>query len=151
MASGFYDGRYPQERYRESVRDLGVRLMTQQEEERKRVARELHDDLSQRMAIFCIDIESLIQKGAIAQADLEAELGQISTRAKEISAEIHRVAYALHPAKLDDLGLKSALNSYCNEVARPSQDRGDLSARKDSTPASRQTLNCASFVSLRKP
>jgi len=100
-----------------ALRDLGVRLMTQQEEERKRVARELHDDLSQRMAIFCIDIESLIQKGAIDQADLEAELARISTRAKEISAEIHRVAYALHPAKLDDLGLKTALNSFCNEVA----------------------------------
>ena len=100
-----------------ALRDLGVRLMSQQEEERKRVARELHDDLSQRMAIFCIDIESLSQRGQIAAADLKAALDELNQRAKEISGEIHRVAYALHPAKLDDLGLRAALNSLCKEIA----------------------------------
>ena len=100
-----------------ALRDLGVRLMSQQEEERKRVARELHDDLSQRMAIFCIDIESLRQRDQISPAELKGALDELNQRAKEISGEIHRVAYALHPAKLDDLGLRTALNSLCKEIS----------------------------------
>src|SRR4051812_23657658 len=85
--------------------DLGGRLMRQQEEERNHIARELHDDISQRMAILCMDLERLGQKLCVDRTDLCDTVQAMRTRAKEISTDIHRVSYRLHPSKLDDLGL----------------------------------------------
>ena len=105
----------------EALRELGVRLMSRQEEERKRVARELHDDLSQRMALLCVDLEDhhlqLTSKGV----DLGERVHEIQRRAKDISGDIHRVSYALYPSQLDDLGLGSALNGLCKETGRRHQ------------------------------
>ncbi|HWN99645.1 MAG TPA: PAS domain S-box protein [Blastocatellia bacterium] len=100
----------------EAVRDLGGRLIKAQEEERSRIARELHDDLNQRMALFSIELEQLAQKTP-AKGRLRPQIKALWTKAQEISGEIHRVSYQLHPSKLDHLGLAAALKSFCNELS----------------------------------
>ncbi|HSF23196.1 MAG TPA: PAS domain S-box protein, partial [Blastocatellia bacterium] len=100
----------------EAVRELGGRLINAQEEERSRIARELHDNLNQRMAIFSIELEQLAQK--IPEGDeLQQRVKALWTTAQDISAEIHRVSYQLHPSKLDHLGLAAALKSFCYELS----------------------------------
>jgi len=97
--------------------DLGTRLIGAQEEERRRVARELHDDLNQRMALLSIDLEQLAQDLPRGQNHLRTRLKNLWANAQEISAEIHRVSYQLHPSKLDHLGLAAAVKSFCQELA----------------------------------
>ena len=95
------------------LRNLSGRLINAQEEERRRVARELHDDLNQRMCLLSIELEQL---ATIKQPiDLERRLKSVQSHAKEISADIHRLSYKLHPSKLDYLGLAPAVKSLCQE------------------------------------
>ena len=100
-----------------TLRDLSGRLITAQEEERSRVARELHDDLNQRMALLSVELEQLSQRLPASQSNLRLSINNVWQRAQEISSEIHRVAYQLHPSKLDHLGLVAAVKSHCLELA----------------------------------
>lgn len=101
----------------EALRDLSGRLITAQEEERRRIARELHDDLNQRMALLSIELEQLGQKMPEKESDLRRRIQNLRTNAQEISTEIHRLSYQLHPFKLDHLGLAAALKSFCEEIS----------------------------------
>lgn len=100
-----------------ALRDLGGRLIRAQEEERSRIARELHDDLSQRLALLSIELEQLSQKIPARQGDLRARIQDAWAKAQEISVEIHRISYQLHPSKLEHLGLASAVKSCCDELS----------------------------------
>lgn len=101
----------------EALRDLGGRLIKAQEEERSRVARELHDDLNQRMALLSVELEQLSLRLPPSQNNLRMSINNVWERAQEISSEIHRVSYQLHPSKLDHLGLVAAVRSLCLELA----------------------------------
>ena len=98
-----------------TLTDMSGRLINAQEDERRRVARELHDDLNQRMALLSIELEQLGQlKGPV---DLRSRLDNLKNYAQEISADIHRISYKLHPSKLDHLGLAAAVKSLCQELS----------------------------------
>lgn len=103
-------------RAEESLKYLGSRLIAAQEEERKRVARELHDDLSQRLAVLSIELEQLSQK-IEKPLNLRKRVHRLLLQAQEISTDIHRLSYKLHPSKLDHLGLAAAVKSLCDEVS----------------------------------
>jgi len=100
-----------------SLKYLGGRLIRAQEEERKRIARELHDDISQRVALVSIELEQLSNTLNGRTQEVGAKVRQIQKNVDEIGTEIHELSYQLHPSKLDHLGLASALRSYCQEVA----------------------------------
>ncbi len=101
----------------ETLIDLGGRLINAQEEERRRVARELHDNLSQKMALLAIEIEQLAQLPSHSAEEIDAGLRNLLDKVQELSSEIHRISYALHPWKLDRLGLAAAILSLCNEAS----------------------------------
>ena len=98
-----------------ALRNLTGRLINAQEEERRRVARELHDDLNQRMALLSIALGQLTK--IKEPADMGRRLKSVQNQAREISADIHRLSYKLHPAKLDYLGLAPAVKSLCQEIS----------------------------------
>jgi PAS domain S-box-containing protein len=109
----------------EALRDLGGRLIAAQEEERRRVARELHDDLNQRMALMSIELEQIgqtIQK----PSSLRRRFQKLQMQVQEISADIHRLSYKLHPSKLDHLGLAAAVKSLCAELTQSQKLRVEL-------------------------
>jgi PAS domain S-box-containing protein len=103
-------------RTEEALVNLSGRLINAQEEERKRIARELHDDLNQRMALLSIELEQLSQRMQKPR-NLRPLVHSLQTKAQEISAEIHRLSYRLHPSKLDHLGLAAAVESLCDELS----------------------------------
>jgi len=108
-------------RAEEALQELSGRLIAAQEEERRRVARELHDDLSQKMGLMSIGLEQLAQDQETQKtANLRPRFRKLQKQAEEISADIHRLSYKLHPSKLDHLGLAAAVKSLCNE---PSERR----------------------------
>ena len=104
---------------REELRHLSASLMNAQDAERRRVSRELHDDLSQRVAKLQFDIEILEQK--LPFADIQRARGRMQDlvqQAAGLSRDLRRVAHQLHPATLDHLGLSIALRSYTEEFSR---------------------------------
>ncbi len=104
-----------QRQIQEVLRDLGSRLIAAQEKERTRVARELHDDLNQRMALLSIELEQL-ELEAKQRRNVGPHLRKLQENVEEIAADIHRLSYRLHPSKLDHLGLAPAVESLCKEI-----------------------------------
>jgi PAS domain S-box-containing protein len=107
------------------LRDLSGRLIAAQEEERSRVARELHDGLNQRMALLSIELEQLGPQIEKPRA-LRQQLNKLQDEVREISADIHRLSYKLHPSKLDHLGLAAAIQSLCKELTESGKLKVDL-------------------------
>ena len=99
----------------EHIRDLGARLLNAQESERARIARELHDDISQQMALLQIDLELL---GGTAQGDAVAMADDAVNRAQDIARSVHELSHRLHPAKLRLMGLVSALKGLQRELSQ---------------------------------
>jgi PAS domain S-box-containing protein len=101
-----------------ALADVTRRLIDAQEVERRRIARELHDDINQRVALISIELEQAAQMCGRDPSRLADRLRSLQQKASEISNEIHRMSYELHPSKLEHLGLVSALRSFCSELAR---------------------------------
>lgn len=103
-------------RAEEALKELGGRLIAAQEDERRRVARELHDDFNQRLAVLAIELEQLGKK-LPDSSELCRHVQLLQTQTQEIAMDIHSLAYRLHPSKLDHLGLSTALRGLCNEIS----------------------------------
>ena len=117
------------ETYRAEIRALAAQLITAQEEERRRVSRELHDSLCQKLASLALDVENL----AVAlpsPAATRARLQALGARAIQVSEEARHIAYELHPSVLDDLGLVVSLKALCDEFAKAEKIRVDFKAGK---------------------
>jgi PAS domain S-box-containing protein len=99
---------------------LSGRLITAQEDERKRIARELHDDLNQRMALLSIELAQVRQILPNEPNRAIERVKELQRKTIEISEDLHRISYRLHPSKLDHLGLIPALRSFCSELAEHS-------------------------------
>jgi PAS domain S-box-containing protein len=98
--------------------DLSGRLLTAQEEERARIARELHDDVSQRMALLQIGLEELEQALPQRAWDLKEKLQAVVNTAVGVSNDIHELSHQLHPSKLETLGLAASLEGLCRELSQ---------------------------------
>ena len=101
----------------ERLREVGGRLLTAQEEERRRVARELHDDLSQQLALLASELEQLSLHPPQPLEEVSQRLIALGQRASSISSDVYRLSHQLHPSKLEALGLVPSLRSYCREVS----------------------------------
>jgi signal transduction histidine kinase len=95
-------------------RDLVRRLISRQEDEWQQIARELHDDICQRLAVTVMKLESAAAQPAEA---LQALLRQLSAQISLIATDIHDLSYQLHPSRLRSLGLVSALDTLCEEAS----------------------------------
>jgi signal transduction histidine kinase len=100
-----------------STRELAGRLIHAQEEERRRIAGELHDDVSQRLALICIQLDSMRGSPPSSKDALVQELSVLYDETDLISSDIHQFSHELHPAILERLGLVAALRRYCSEFA----------------------------------
>jgi two-component system NarL family sensor kinase len=104
-------------RSEEKLQALRNRLTRTQEEERSRIARDLHDDIGQRLALLTIDLEQMklaSQQDGLAFA---SELETLVRTAGEITSDVHNVSRRLHPSQVELLGLAPALNNFCREFA----------------------------------
>lgn len=106
------------------IQQLAGSLLTAHEDERRHLARELHDDLTQRLARLAIDAGRME-----VAADAPAGVGKLREDLVSVSEDVHAMSYRLHPSVLDDLGLAEALRAECDRVAR----RGDLRVDVDAS------------------
>jgi len=99
------------------IRDLGKRLLTAQERERARIARDLHDDISQQMAVLTIDLELLNRTPAGGAEDVGRLTTDALVHAQGVSRSVRALSHQLHPENLRLLGLVSAINSLRRELS----------------------------------
>ena len=101
----------------DELRLLAGRLLQAQEDERRRIAREMHDDWTQRLAVLAIDaakLETQLDPSSNAHRQLQEMRGELVS----LSEDVHALSRQLHPSILDDLGLVDALRSECASVTR---------------------------------
>jgi signal transduction histidine kinase len=100
----------------ESVHTLTGRLLSAQEEERNRIARELHDDFSQRLALLGIGLGQLWKRLSKSESDERAAIMVLLEGTKELSSDLHALSHQLHSSKLEHVGLQSALIGLCKDI-----------------------------------
>ena len=97
---------------------LADRLLAAQESERRRLAREMHDDMTQRLAVLAIDAGMLEQELQNIPGPTLERLGQMRESLVKLSDDIHAISRRLHPSIIDDLGLVDAVESECTNFSR---------------------------------
>lgn len=101
-------------RERQVSADLRRRLVTAQEDEQRRVSRELHDDFAQRLSRLALDVARLVQPGA----DVRSVAGEMREVIGSLATDVSAMSYRLHPATLEDLGLVEAVRQECAAFKR---------------------------------
>jgi PAS domain S-box-containing protein len=97
--------------------DFGQRLLQAHETERTRIARDLHDDIGQRMAVLTMDLDTVAATIPASSAEASRRLRALSTRAIDLARDIQALSHRLHSSKLDHLGLVSASAGLCRELS----------------------------------
>jgi len=102
----------------EAFQALAGRLIQAQEEERRRLARELHDGLNQQLAMLTVELGMLARQVPEAESGIRQQLLKLRDRSEGLSNDLHRMTHQLHPAALEHLGLIPALRGHCAEFSR---------------------------------
>ena len=102
---------------RERMGQLAAKLIRAQEEERRRIAREMHDDWTQRLAVLAIETTKLEQELKLSQPG-KTRFRVIREGLVTLSEDVHALSRQLHPSILDDLGLVEAVRSECASFTR---------------------------------
>jgi signal transduction histidine kinase len=102
------------------IRDLGSRLLNAQEAERSRIARELRDDISQKLALLSIDLQLLLSRVVSSdQRNVVRLAREVQERVQAIAKSVHDISHTLHPTKLRMIGLVGAIDSLQRELSKP--------------------------------
>jgi PAS domain S-box-containing protein len=110
----------------ESLRQLSGRLLQLQDEERRRIARDLHDSTGQKLVALSLDLTVLNAFAPELPPKASAAVNECLMLAEQISSEIRTLSYLLHPPLLDEVGLASAVQWYIDGFTRRSNIRVDL-------------------------
>jgi len=129
-------------RAEEAVRTLGGRLIEAQEQERMRIARELHDDICQRLALLGIELERLRDNPEFLQATLPQWADNLAQFTEEIALNLQALSHELHSSKLEILGAKAAMKSFCAEFADRHQVKIEFTSDSVSHLLSREASLC---------
>jgi PAS domain S-box-containing protein len=99
----------------EALEKIGGKLIEAQEEERSRIARELHDDICQRLALLSMELE---QASRGSNSGRSPKLEEIRRHCAEIAGDVQALSHKLHSSKLEYLGLAAAIRSFCREFSQ---------------------------------
>jgi signal transduction histidine kinase len=102
----------------QTLRGVNRRLILAQEQERKRIARDLHDHLSQQLALLAIDLQQISVTPPKSADGLREALQGAWGRTAEIASDVHAISHRLHPSKMEALGLVATMRAHCRDVSR---------------------------------
>ena len=101
----------------EALSGVNSRLIEAQERERTRIARELHDDIGQRLAMLTIELEQLTLNSSNLPAELLRDVGKLRNHSFEIASDVQALSHELHSSKLEYLGIATAMSAFCREFS----------------------------------
>jgi PAS domain S-box-containing protein len=102
----------------EALAKLGGRLMEAQEKERNSIARELHDDICQRLAMLSLKIENAMDHPASSSGGRHDAMKEIWDQCSNLAGDVQTLSHELHSSILDHLGLAAAVDNFCAEFSR---------------------------------
>ncbi len=120
-----------QKRAAAALRELARRLFHAEDEERRRLARELHDSTAQRLAALVLNLDLLSAELGQAPPNVARLLANVHNLADQSAREVRNLSYLLHPPLLDQLGLASALRAYLEGFTQRSRVRVKLALSPD--------------------
>ncbi len=100
---------------REKERQLSSELINAEEQERRRIASELHDDFSQRLAVLSLGLENVDEATPASLGDVHMQLHELVKSTSELSTDLHTLSHRLHSSTLESLGLVPAVAALCKE------------------------------------
>lgn len=100
------------------LKELSGRLINAAEDERQRLARELHDDFGQRLSLLSVGLGTLQQESSADGTSLHQRLQELGKDMKELAGDVHSLSHRLHSSKLQLLGLAMALRDLCRQISR---------------------------------
>jgi PAS domain S-box-containing protein len=116
-------------RSEEALSGMTRKLLEAQEQERARIARELHDDMGQRLAILAIELDQLRTAHADLPRGVRDQIDELQQQTKDISTDLQALSQELHSSKLEYLGLLGSLKSWCGEFGKRQQLQVDFKSR----------------------
>jgi signal transduction histidine kinase len=111
-----------------ALADVSRRLLDAQEQERRRIARELHDDIGQRLALLAVKLEQL-HRDPLDLPEVRMRIGELQEQTSEIASDIQALSHELHSTKLEYLGLVAAMKGHCQELAEQSKVKIDFKSQ----------------------
>jgi signal transduction histidine kinase len=117
----------------EAVAGMSRKLLEAQEQERRRIGRELHDDINQRLALLSVDIQRVREVSPITYGELRSRMDELGKRTSEISAVVQSLSHELHASRLEYLGLVSGMKGFCKEFG--DKHKVEVAFDSDGVPA----------------
>jgi PAS domain S-box-containing protein len=102
----------------EALEKIGGRLIAAQEKERSRIARELHDDICQRLALVSLELEQVNRRANGSVGPEHGKLEEIRRHCSQIADDVQALSHELHSSRLDSLGITAAIGSFCREFSQ---------------------------------
>jgi PAS domain S-box-containing protein len=127
---------------RQELQKLAFQLLRVQEDERRRISRDLHDDINQRLALLVMDIEAVERQLGVQPDQVGQAVRAIQDRVVELSDVVRHLAYQLHPSILDDLGLPIALQRLVDDFSARSNIRGSFGHRNIPATVPQEIATC---------
>jgi len=106
------------QQHREELRELTAMLFHSQEEDRKRIARELHDEAGQALTGINFTLDTIIKSIPAELASVQMQILDVKKQVNHTYGELRRMSHRLHPAVLSDLGLEPALESFLSDISK---------------------------------
>jgi signal transduction histidine kinase len=115
-------------RAEKALSGVSRRLIDAQEQERSRIARELHDDIGQRLALLTVHLSALADRPGV-ESGVDARVAGLQQRASSIADDIQALSHRLHAPQLDLLGITAAARQLCAEFAEQQQAAVDFESQ----------------------
>jgi PAS domain S-box-containing protein len=112
----------------EALLSMTRRLSEAQEQERARIARELHDDIGQRVALLAVNLAQL-QQSPLKLFEVRDRIGELQKKTSEIATDIQTLSHQLHSAKLEYLGIAAVMRGFCEEFGKQTKVRIDFQSQ----------------------
>ena len=101
----------------EALEKVSGQLIEAQEKERRRIARELHDDICQKLALLSMGIEQITCSMDALPTATKERLAEIHQHSIEVASDVQALSHELHSSRLDYLGMVAAIRGFCREIA----------------------------------
>jgi len=117
-------------RHEQAIHDLSGRLINAQEQERSRIARELHDDVNQQLALLAIELQQLESFFPEDSSEGRQQVQALWKKTHGLSTEVQQLSHQLHSTKLEHLGIVAALRGLCGEFSAQHKIGADFQFRQ---------------------
>ena len=117
------------------------RLVEAQEQERTRIARELHDDIGQRVALLAVELEQL-QQDSLNVSEVSNRLGEFQKRTLDLATDIQALSHELHSSRLEHMGIAAAMRGFCQAFGAKQKVDIDFHSSDLPTSVPRETSLC---------